>query len=648
MNNKNKFVGILIIITLIAIVPGMIVNAAVDHFPNYIKPDVLSGTQADPGGSGFKVNKIEYSSTNPDLSGKAFCTAFTKKAPYNVSKCEMKTWSSNSSVNDKVAAAIGKIIMSSRGTDSIPWNNYFYAVLAINRFLYNGYTNNKGYGTANNYVSLPTSISNNETFKGYLSAAEYEYENFKNTKISISSTKYNSTTRKATAVVTCADYAGSKIACDLKNVSISAKLNDSTISGVNVQTTQNSDGKSYTLSATIPESNESGTLKIQFSATDKKVWSMAQNYNCGENYQSLTPNMLKNYEYEKSAKSPIITNNSFKLEVHKVDADGQLLPGATVKVTYQKDDNSPVTNLISENDGFVDLVDGKFDYDNAEAGKYCITEVKSPTGYKLNSETQCKVISEQNPSDTIILTNVKDNKNLTINKVDESGNPVVGAKIKIYYLSSNQGTGDVSSNIVYLRNQATGEDFWVTDGNSIVVEGLEIGRKYTVVEDELPKEGGYAGGITSAEIVISEDSSKNIVTLTNTHSTITVSKQAINSSEELPGATLTITNAQGEVVASWISTDKPQEITGLSDGDYVLQETTAPQGYTVAESIEFTIENGKLKDRDDNTLVMKDATIVDVPDTFTMQNIIAMISGLVLVSLGTGVLLYETKKKKKA
>ena len=157
---------------------------------------------------------------------------------------------------------------------------------------------------------------------------------------------------------------------------------------------------------------------------------------------------------------------------------------------------------------------------------------------------------------------------------------------------------------------------------------------------------GYVGGIISVEITISEDNSKNIITLTNTHSSIYVSKQSITSSKELPGAKLIITDAQGNEVANWTSTDKSQEIQGLSDGDYTLTELTAPQGYTLAESINFTIQDGKLKNDEDNTLVMKDATNVEVPDTFDIQNIIAMIAGLVLVGLGTGVLFYETKKKK--
>ena len=45
---------------------------------------------------------------------------------------------------------------------------------------------------------------------------------------------------------------------------------------------------------------------------------------------------------------------------------------------------------------------------------------------------------------------------------------------------------------------------------------------------------------------------------------------------------------------------------------------------------------------------MYDSVVVDVPDTFTTKNIITMIAGLVLVSAGTSLLVYEIRKKKTA
>lgn len=45
-------------------------------------------------------------------------------------------------------------------------------------------------------------------------------------------------------------------------------------------------------------------------------------------------------------------------------------------------------------------------------------------------------------------------------------------------------------------------------------------------------------------------------------------------------------------------------MTGLADGTYTLTETTAPNGYEVAESITFTVTDGKV---DGGTVVMYDA-----------------------------------------
>lgn len=624
---------------------------AVDKFPDTITPvrkNLITG-------KGWNLYQKEYSSTDPKNAGKAFCTAFHKYAPTSGS-CRKTGWSSKSDISERVSVAIGSLIAKARpSSGAMSWDSYYYAELAINQFLYDGYTNKKGYGVSyNNVASLPATIKNNASFKSYLATAKYEYENYKNTKISISSTKFNADTKTATALVTCTDYKGSKIACNITDKKVTATLDGTALSGVNITASKNSDNKTYTLTATLPQYDTSRSLKIQLSATDKQCWNTAQNYNCGDIYQSLTPNLLKAVCHTKSASANITKNGEDPdktLTVSKVDENAAALEGALVYIT--KDDNQYL-----DGDGYAALskmtVDGQevagIRYSNIEAGTYCITEVKSPIGYKISEGNYCVTINNDSPDGTITIVNNKNTQNLTIKKVDEKGNPVKGAKLKVYRTkidalsSGHSGNSDDDTAVDVTNADMEVIAEWTTDGTDKVISGLSIGETYTVVEDEIPN--GYAGGITSQDITIKEG--ENVVTLTNTQSSITVSKQSITSSKELPGAQLTITSAQGEVVANWTSTDKPQEITGLADGDYTLTETTAPQGYTVAESINFTIENGKLKDDSDNTLVMKDATIVDVPDTLSVQNIITMFAGLLLVGLGSGVLFYEAKRKKKA
>ena len=69
-----------------------------------------------------------------------------------------------------------------------------------------------------------------------------------------------------------------------------------------------------------------------------------------------------------------------------------------------------------------------------------------------------------------------------------------------------------------------------------------------------------------------------------------VSKRDLTNDEELPGATLTIKDADGNIVESWVSTDTPHRVTGLHLGDaYTLTETRPADGYALADEITFRL-----------------------------------------------------------
>lgn len=86
---------------------------------------------------------------------------------------------------------------------------------------------------------------------------------------------------------------------------------------------------------------------------------------------------------------------------------------------------------------------------------------------------------------------------------------------------------------------------------------------------------------------------------------IDISKRDITNEEEIPGAVLTVSDAAGEVIETWTSTDKPHRIEALAPGAYTLSEKQTPQGHEQAESVDFTVtETGEVQ-----TVVMYDSPI---------------------------------------
>ena len=180
---------------------------------------------------------------------------------------------------------------------------------------------------------------------------------------------------------------------------------------------------------------------------------------------------------------------------------------------------------------------------------------------------------------------LKGSSSIEIAKVDSKGNALKNAKLEVL---------NASGAVI---------DSWTTDGTNHKVSNLTAGT-YTLRETAAPN--GYF--ISSEKVTFTvladgsvKDSSGNVVTLIkfkNEKTSVTISKQDIANSSELPGASLVIKNSDGKEVVKWTSSSKPYVIKGLAAGNYTLTETIAPDGYTKSsESITFKLgEDGKVYD----------------------------------------------------
>ncbi len=126
-------------------------------------------------------------------------------------------------------------------------------------------------------------------------------------------------------------------------------------------------------------------------------------------------------------------------------------------------------------------------------------------------------------------------------------------------------------------------------------------------------------------------------TATNLRTTVNISKQDITNGQELPGAQLEITDAEGNVVAGWTSAKTPHTVRGLElEKEYILTERRAPDTYVEAESITFKlvqnsseqtndvfVKSGDTWEKlDDGTVVMQDAPALDIDKTDVSGNLL--------------------------
>ena len=203
-----------------------------------------------------------------------------------------------------------------------------------------------------------------------------------------------------------------------------------------------------------------------------------------------------------------------------------------------------------------------------EGWEYTLTETTAPKGY-VKAESIKFTVSTDKKDQTIVM---KD-KQFTASKKDVSGkNYVEGAKLEVR---------DDQNRVV---------DSWTSTKEDHYVSGLEEGKTYTLTETTAPN--GYVKA-ESIEFTVSKDKVNQKVNMLDKQ--ISVTKTDITGTQEVPGATLTVKDADGNTVDTWVSGEKEHYVSGLEEGKtYTLIEETAPEGYVRADEITFTVTKEKI------------------------------------------------------
>lgn len=238
--------------------------------------------------------------------------------------------------------------------------------------------------------------------------------------------------------------------------------------------------------------------------------------------------------------------------------------------------------------------------DNLPLGRYYIVEKETSHGYVLDNEPRYVDLTYRD-QDTPLVTysadwqNARQRVQVEVLKKEKDSDKVLSGAIFGLYAADDI----VSSKGKVLLAKDTLIELKTTDedGKIQFVADLPVDSRYYIKELAAPD--GYVTDQEPQEFTFEYQGSGTSVaeyafTFEDEQTTVELSKADLTDKKELPGASLKVTDEDGNMVDKWVSKEEAHIIKGLIVGKkYKMTETKPADGYVTAESIEFTVENTK-------------------------------------------------------
>ena len=288
-----------------------------------------------------------------------------------------------------------------------------------------------------------------------------------------------------------------------------------------------------------------------------------------------------------------------KIELSKVDEDGNFVPGAVISLYLTDEAGNRTDNKL-----VVTLPDGskipatftdtsqllKLDY--VPVGTYIMHEDVTPYGYVTANDITIVVIEtcEVQTYEAMVDKPIS----LEISKISVAGSEEIeGAELAIYRAVPDEAGNMVSTGEVYVTPK--GETCsWTSTHERHVIKYMEVGT-YILHEVTAPTESGYVK-VSDVVFTVADTGVMQQVQMVDEITRVSISKTLIDDdSAFIEGATLSIYRIkdgerEAEPVKTWITGTEPHNETQLAVGSYVLVEEKAPEGYALAEPVGFEVK----------------------------------------------------------